>query len=134
MIPRLFPVTLLLFPVATAFQQSPVYSATRHCLLRQEIPNVPILSSLQTTKEESVGDEEENEHDFEILFEDDEPETLDEVEKAWRYVKKPLLSIGAKGAKISHGNSLRQLLDSHTAVKVKVNTNKFGKFQVGLLL
>jgi hypothetical protein len=42
------------------------------------------------------------------------------MEKAWRYVKKPLLSIGSKGASASHGNSLRQLLESHKAVKVKV--------------
>jgi RNA-binding protein YhbY len=44
------------------------------------------------------------------------------MERAWRYARKPLLSIGAQGAKLSHGNSLRQLLDAHTVVKVKVNT------------
>jgi RNA-binding protein YhbY len=48
------------------------------------------------------------------------------VEGAWRYVKKPLLSIGGKGATPSHGNSLRQLLEAHTAVKVKVNARPFG--------
>ena len=42
--------------------------------------------------------------------------------KAWQHVKKPLLRIGGKGATKSHGNSLRQLLDQHTVVKVKVNT------------
>jgi RNA-binding protein YhbY len=47
------------------------------------------------------------------------------TEKAWRYAKKPLLRIGAKGATLSHGNSLRQLLQAHTAVKVKVNTQRF---------
>jgi RNA-binding protein YhbY len=47
------------------------------------------------------------------------------MERAWRHVKKPLLSIGAKGATQTHGNSLRQLLDAHTAVKVKVNTRKY---------
>lgn len=50
---------------------------------------------------------------------------VDGMEKAWRYVKKPLLSIGAKGASLSHGNSLRQLLEQHVAVKVKVNTRSF---------
>ena len=50
---------------------------------------------------------------------------LDGMERAWRYAKKPLLSIGAKGATLSHGNSLRQLLEQHTAVKVKVNTRRF---------
>ena len=67
----------------------------------------------------------DDEDDYEILFEDP---PLNAVEKAWRYAKKPLLSIGAKGASFSHGNSLRQLLDAHTMVKVKVNTNKFGKY------
>jgi RNA-binding protein YhbY len=47
------------------------------------------------------------------------------IEKVWRHVKKPLLSIGAKGATLSHGNSLRELLLAHTAVKVKVNTQSF---------
>lgn len=49
----------------------------------------------------------------------------DGMERAWRYAKKPLLRIGAKGATASHGNSLRQLLDDHTVVKVKVNTQSF---------
>ena len=44
------------------------------------------------------------------------------MERTWRYVKKPLLRIGAKGAAPSHGNSLRQLLEDHGAVKVKINT------------
>lgn len=47
------------------------------------------------------------------------------AEKAWRHVKKPLLSIGSKGASPTHGNSLRQLLESHTAVKVKINNSNF---------
>lgn len=54
------------------------------------------------------------------------PENL---EKAWRYAKKPLLSIGGKGATEKHGNSLRQLLEAHTVVKVKVNTQSFGDLQ-----
>ncbi|KAL7541461.1 hypothetical protein ACHAXR_010939 [Thalassiosira sp. AJA248-18] len=45
--------------------------------------------------------------------------------KAWQYAKKPLLRIGGKGATKTHGNSLRQLLDQHTVVKVKVNTGPF---------
>ena len=53
-------------------------------------------------------------------------QALDGLEKAWRYAKKPLLSIGSKGATMAHGNSLRQLLASHTIVKVKVNTRRFG--------
>ena len=50
---------------------------------------------------------------------------VDSLERAWRYAKKPLLSIGSKGATLSHGNSLRQLLEQHTVVKVKVNTRRF---------
>lgn len=75
---------------------------------------------------------EDDDDDFEILFEGEEEEEdttikeLDGMEKAWRYAKKPLLSVGAKGASFSHGNSLRQLLEAHTVVKVKVNTKQFG--------
>ncbi len=53
------------------------------------------------------------------------PEKL--MEEVWRYVKKPLISVGGKGATSKHGNSLRQLLDDHTVVKVKVNTKSFGR-------
>ena len=49
------------------------------------------------------------------------------MEEVWRYAKKPLISVGGKGATKKHGNSLRQLLDDHTVVKVKVNTKSFGK-------
>ena len=48
------------------------------------------------------------------------------MEEVWRYSKKPLISVGGKGATKKHGNSLRQLLDDHTVVKVKVNTKSFG--------
>lgn len=56
----------------------------------------------------------------------DEQSELDVQEKAWRYAGKPLLRIGVKGATSSHGNSLRQLLEDHQVVKVKVNTKAFG--------
>lgn len=51
------------------------------------------------------------------------------MEKAWRYAKKSLLSIGAKGATASHGNSLRQLLQDHTIVKVKISTQSYVDLQ-----
>jgi RNA-binding protein YhbY len=74
-----------------------------------------------------------NENDFEVLFKEEvdkqDAVPVDGLEKAWRYAKKPLLSIGAKGAQFSHGNSLRQLLEAHTVVKVKVNTQKFGTLE-----
>jgi len=51
------------------------------------------------------------------------------MEEVWRYAKKPLISVGGKGATKKHGNSLRQLLDDHTVVKVKVNTKSFGTLE-----
>jgi hypothetical protein len=80
--------------------------------------------------EDEDADNLQDEDDFEILFKGAlkaERENLGPIEKAWRYAKKPLLSIGAKGATFAHGNSLRQLLEAHTVVKVKVNTKQFGK-------
>mmetsp|Transcript_22516 Transcript_22516/g.64765 ORF Transcript_22516/g.64765 Transcript_22516/m.64765 type:complete len:211 (+) Transcript_22516:119-751(+) len=47
-------------------------------------------------------------------------------QKAWQHARKPLLRLGGQGAKLSHGNSLRELLDQHTVVKVKVNPGPFG--------
>lgn len=82
-------------------------------------------------------DEEEDDEDISFLFEEETPATmtkvavmkaddnLDPTEQVWRYAKKPLLRIGSKGATHAHGNSLRQLLEDHTVVKVKVNTKKF---------
>lgn len=75
-----------------------------------------------------VDDNDDND-DEDISFLFDEPpvpeKELDPTELVWRYAKKPLLRIGSKGATHSHGNSLRQLLEDHTIVKVKVNTKKF---------
>ncbi|VEU38380.1 unnamed protein product [Pseudo-nitzschia multistriata] len=59
--------------------------------------------------------------------ESDIPDSV--MEEVWRYVKKPLISVGGKGATNKHGNSLRQLLNDHTAVKVKVNTKSFGTLE-----
>jgi len=83
----------------------------------------------QLTNPEQSGVLEENddndeEEDFEFLF-DEPPVELDPTERVWRYAKKPLLRIGSKGATHAHGNSLRQLLEDHVVVKVKVNTKKF---------
>jgi hypothetical protein len=73
--------------------------------------------------------------DIDFLFEEndnDEPKAppalvLDAQERVWRYANKPLLRIGTKGATLTHGNSLKNLLKDHVVVKVKVNTKKFGK-------
>ena len=51
------------------------------------------------------------------------------IDAAWRHVKKPMLRIGGKGTTETHGNSLRELLNAHTAVKVKVNTHKLGSLE-----
>jgi hypothetical protein len=42
------------------------------------------------------------------------------MEMAWRHIKKPLISIGARGVVSSHANSLRDLMAAHTVVKVKI--------------
>lgn len=119
----LLPISLLLLLHGASSFQPVSISERSNSLLREPI------TYLQSTSGEARGEDDEAEdEDFEILFgEEEEEPDLDVTEKAWRYAKKPLLSIGAKGATGSHGNSLRQLLDSHTVVKVKVNTNKFGK-------
>ena len=66
---------------------------------------------------------------IDFLFEtpDVPKKQLDALERTWRYSKKPLLRIGSKGATLTHGNSLRHLLEDHKVVKVKVNTKKFGE-------
>jgi hypothetical protein len=91
-----------------------------------------------------------NDEDIEVLFQEDEAqekeeedeqlddedeatqeevtlENLDAMERTWRHCKKPLLRVGSKGMQFTHGNSLRQLLEAHQVVKVKVNTKRFGK-------
>jgi RNA-binding protein YhbY len=49
---------------------------------------------------------------------------LSALERTWRSVKKPMVRIGSKGTALSHGNSLRELLNAHTVVKVKVNNSR----------
>lgn len=51
------------------------------------------------------------------------------IDKAWRHAPKPLLRIGGKGVANSHGNSLRELLNAHTVVKVKINSTKLGSLE-----
>ena len=96
-------------------------------------------SSYQRTKilfasEEAwnIESNEPTEEEIERLFEEvDEAllkRVLEPTEKAWRHAKKVLLRIGSKGATLTHGNSLRQLLEQHQVVKVKINTRKFGTF------
>jgi hypothetical protein len=103
--------------------QPPQYSLARR---QQQLPTV----TWSTESNEAVDGDKAN-MDIDFLFEEDEEapskeDAFDVQEKAWRFAKKPLLHIGSKGATHSHGNSLRQLLDDHTVVKVKVNTKKFG--------
>jgi hypothetical protein len=75
-------------------------------------------SALYASEEEQEVEEDEDD------FSPKPP--LPSIEKAWRHAKKPLLRIGGKGATQTHGNSLRQLLEDHTVVKVKINTQKYG--------
>jgi len=73
-------------------------------------------------KEAGIDEIHDDNHDISETVEADVP--LDALERTWRYARKPLLSVGAKGATSTHGNSLRQLLEAHTVVKVKVHTRK----------
>jgi hypothetical protein len=91
--------TLLLLGNADAFSPHNFVGGTR--------PNVAVCRIKSTAILMSTGENEEIQ------------------EKVWRFVKKSLLTIGSKGATSSHGNSLRQLLEDHTAVKVKVDTRAF---------
>jgi RNA-binding protein YhbY len=78
----------------------------------------------------SSGSSYDDDDDFLLEEMDKEPVIeLDSMERTWRYANKPLLRIGSKGATLTHGNSLRQLLGDHTVVKVKINTRKFGSLQ-----
>ena len=80
----------------------------------------------------NIESDEPTEEEIERLFDEVDDALLKRVleptEKAWRYAKKVLLRIGSKGATSTHGNSLRQLLEQHKVVKVKINTRKFGTF------
>ena len=61
---------------------------------------------------------------------DEDVEVVDKnMEVVWRHIKKPLLRIGKSGMTESHGNSLKDLLDQHGAVKVKINTGKLGTLE-----
>jgi RNA-binding protein YhbY len=77
--------------------------------------------------DESDSDETNVDPESTLTNETEPPKSpsLDHLERAWRYANKPLLRIGSKGATLTHGNSLRQLLDSHTVVKIKINTRRF---------
>lgn len=107
-------------------------------VLPLKLSNRSALNGKKSDTEEPDDSWNLNDNEIETLFEgyddyldgkaDFTPlKQLDQAELAWRYVRKPLLSIGGKGAALSHGNSLRQLLNDHTAVKVKVNLKTFGK-------
>ena len=116
--------------------------ATPFCLSSQQngrqihrCPARGVVSRLTTPEETTSVNNHKNDEgvdvdvdeDIAFLFEEHPPsyEELDSSEKVWRHAKKPLLRIGSKGATHAHGNSLRQLLEDHTVVKVKVNTKKF---------
>jgi RNA-binding protein YhbY len=118
------------FVPATNFHR-PLQSSTTCNHKYEEIMCRRVVSRLASTEsavnDQDVDDDKEEEEDISFLFEEPpvEVKPLDSTEQVWRYAKKPLLRIGSKGATHAHGNSLRQLLDDHTVVKVKVNTKKF---------
>jgi RNA-binding protein YhbY len=89
--------------------------------------NIGISIQLHQTSsdQEPVQDEKPNTREEEEEVVSQQPLSSPNMERAWRHVKKPLLSIGGKGATLAHGNSLRQLLEAHTVVKIKINTKQF---------
>lgn len=127
-----FQTEVFAFVVGPSFKVFLPTPSTNHEVCRQAI------TITRSDRHEFVTNEEtdngghgdvDDEVDIDFLFEDPEIpyENLDVKEKVWRHAKKPLLRIGSKGATHSHGNSLRQLLDDHTVVKVKFNLKKFGR-------
>ena len=112
----------------------PSTDCSRHCTTAALDMIVHKYAKVQTAGQSSsfclkasASSETAEDSDDSVVDDNDEKPTvkLDGMERAWRHAKKPLLSIGAKGATLTHGNSLRQLLEQHTVVKVKVNTRKF---------
>jgi RNA-binding protein YhbY len=105
--PRTFQVTLCGLADADADAELDEDDASYDGAGEEEVPQAPLLDSTPSRTATT------------------QTQISDPMERAWRHSKKPLLRVGAKGATLSHGNSLRQLLQAHTAVKVKVNTQPF---------
>lgn len=118
-----------------------IHGQRRHLVDTLRCPARGVVSRLTSTEVTTLKDhqdydgaeDDEEDEDVAFLFQNNGDEEhvshfyddLDVTEKVWRHAKKPLLRIGSKGATHSHGNSLRQLLEDHTVVRVKVNTKKF---------
>jgi hypothetical protein len=119
--------TALMGSTAQAFVITPSSSSSLLSSISQSIGTRRPAS----TEAWDIDGDEPTEEDIERLYDQvDEvslKRALDPTEKAWRYATKVLLRIGSKGATLTHGNSLRQLLEQHEVVKVKINTRKFGE-------
>jgi hypothetical protein len=103
------------------------YSFFDRISLSHTTSSVRTLNMILRLDNDESQEKEEEENDSDNDWSDDALTSvssqldLSNMERAWRYSKRPLLSLGAqKGATIKHGNSLRELLNHHTAVKVKV--------------
>ena len=125
-------VSLCCLVTPTASFLAPTYrTSTRQCpttttslpILRHISSTIASYQQDESTEESSLQQDQEEEEEEIPLVKPQPPVTG--MERAWRHAKKPLLSIGAKGATLAHGNSLRQLLEAHGAVKVKINTKHF---------
>jgi hypothetical protein len=126
------------FSAVCAFVQIPVLINRITTTATTPYDNAPDV--LVCRPEASILRAEKNDDDTDDDDDDDDDDTNNNInininpdiaipvmEKVWRYAKRALISVGGKGATIKHGNNLRQLLDDHTIVKVKVNTKTFGK-------
>eukprot|EP00550_Attheya_septentrionalis_P005791 CAMPEP_0198285602 /NCGR_PEP_ID=MMETSP1449-20131203/4855_1 /TAXON_ID=420275 /ORGANISM="Attheya septentrionalis, Strain CCMP2084" /LENGTH=203 /DNA_ID=CAMNT_0043983075 /DNA_START=189 /DNA_END=800 /DNA_ORIENTATION=+ len=107
--------------VVSGFVSSPQFgSKTTGKITHPTLPFVGVPRSLTTG--DDLDETAPTEFDIHELMDEEPPKDISQIEKTWRYAKKPLISIGGKGFSPTHGNSLRQLLDAHTVVKVKFNT------------
>jgi RNA-binding protein YhbY len=119
-------VQLISWNSAAAFSVSRIESICRTSTIIKTSVNVLYSSSFNSENDASENDD-ENLAPPPVAADADTPQPpLESIEKAWRHAKKPLLRIGSKGFSKSHGNSLRQLLQDHVIVKVKLNTDKYG--------
>ena len=126
------------FSAVCAFVQIPILinRITTTTTPYNNAPDVLVCRPEESILRAEQNDDDVDDVDYDDDDDDDDDDTINNInpdiavpvmEKVWRYAKKALISVGGKGATIKHGNNLRQLLDDHTIVKVKVNTKTFGK-------
>jgi len=113
--------------LSSAYVVVPVGFRSRASLVSKTTCPLPTTTTLgsSTSEQKEVSPEAEPTQTLGRPLVD--PTTFEEnMERAWRHAKKPLLRIGKHGAGETHGNALKELLAAHTVVKVKVNGIFYG--------